>query len=473
MKDDPMEQIKFICNDQDVSTKSHPAVSVLDFVRKELRLTGTKEGCREGDCGACTVLVGELRNERMIYKSVNSCLLPIAALHGKHVVTIEGLNQSELTPIQHAFVDEGASQCGFCTPGFLISLTGYLLSGETLNANEAVEALGGNVCRCTGYASIKRAVAAVMEGVSSGDGKISEHLLFEQKIIPGYFSTVAQRLKNIELYIPEKETGVVISGGTDLFVQKWEALLESDVRVLSNESSNEKIWINNNTLFLNARTTVSEFLSSPLLIKYFPQIETYFSYFGSLPIRNRATIGGNILNASPIGDVTNFLLALDADLHFIDKKKNKRNVALKNFYTGYKQFDKKKNELLGEISFKLPANGSAFNYEKVSKRTYLDIASVNSSMYIETEGALILKINISAGGVAPFPLFLSQTCKWLTGKSISIETIKGAVEIIGGEISPISDARGSAEYKKLLLRQLFYAHFIKLFPGRILIEEVV
>ena len=144
-------KISFICNDQEINTEIHPATTLLDFLRKTLFLTGTKEGCREGDCGACTVLVGELSGNEMKYKTVNSCLLPIGSVIGKHVVSIEGLNVEGLSPVQLAMVEEGSTQCGFCTPGFVISLSAYFLSNKEYFPDEAVESLDGNICRCTGH----------------------------------------------------------------------------------------------------------------------------------------------------------------------------------------------------------------------------------------------------------------------------------------------------------------------------------
>lgn len=465
-------EIQFICNDQDITTDLHPATTVLDFLRNNLHLTGTKEGCREGDCGACTVLVGEINDKTILYKSVNSCLLPLASLHGKHLVTIEGINHKELNPLQHAFVDEGASQCGFCTPGFLMSLTGYYLSNNTFSAESAINSLDGNICRCTGYASIKRAVVKVTDEIKLSKDYSTIEKLVELKVLPGYFLTIPEKLTTIKPLVNQHANGVLISGGTDLFVQQWEKLLSSDVQFLQRDSSTPTIWIEGDSCFIDARTTISEIKSSAILKKYFPQLENYFQYFGSLPIRNLATVGGNIINASPIGDMTNFLLALNSQLH-LNEKNNERVVALKNFYTGYKQLDKKENEILSSVSFKLPQNNFHFNFEKVSKRTFLDIASVNTSIFLEEENLQIKEVRLSAGGVAPYPLYLFKTKEFLINKKISTQLIKQAAEIIQTEISPISDARGSAEYKRLLLRQLFFAHFIKLFPKIISLEVVV
>ncbi len=191
-----------------------------------------------------------------------------------------------------------------------------------------------------------------------------------------------------------------------------------------------------------------------------------------MPIRNSATVGGNIINASPIGDMTIFFLALNASVVLSNGNKQ-RKILLKNLYKGYKQLDKTDDEYLDHIEFKLPSKNSHFNFEKVSKRTHLDIASVNSAMYVETDNNIITEIHISAGGVSPIPLYLEKTSQFLLGKKVTIDTILDAHPIIQSEIFPISDVRGSEEYKRLLLNQLFKAHFIELFPELINVEALI
>jgi xanthine dehydrogenase small subunit len=207
--------------------------------------------------------------------------------------------------------------------------------------------------------------------------------------------------------------------------------------------------------------------------KQFPDIKKYFILFGSLPIRNRATLGGNIVNASPIADMTSFFLALNSKLHLIGLNNVSREVQLRDFYLGYKTLDKKPEEIIQYVSFRLPSVNSFFSFEKVSRRKYLDIASVNTSMLIETDNEIITDIHISAGGVAPIPIYLAKTRNFLMNKNIDHNNIAEAARIALSEISPITDARGSVQYKKLLLRQLLFAHFLKLFPLKVNYEELV
>ena len=474
-----LENINFILNNDEISTSANFGMGLLDFIRKNRRLTGTKEGCREGDCGACTVLVGCLNNDKVEYHSVNSCLMPLGDANGKHIVTIEGLNIEGLNPLQEAMVDEGGTQCGFCTPGFIVSLQGYFLANENVNTNDAIESIGGNICRCTGYAGIKRSADSIAKLISKDGSDKMYHLekLIRLKLIPEYFLAIPQRLKKINLNKKKNGTNgktpdYFVSGGTDLYVQKWETMLESHIKLISGEKKYWGIQVEKDEIKIGGTTTVTEIMNSPVIQKYFPDISGQFKLFGSLPIRNRATVAGNIINASPIADMTNLFLALNSKIALNNGKK-KRELFLKDFYKGYKTLDKKSDEILESVSFKIPPENSRFNYEKVSRRTYLDIASANSSMYIELNGSKIILAHISAGGVAPIPLYLKKTSEFLRGKEVSESIVNEAIEVMLTEISPISDARGTVEYKTLLLRQLIYSHFIKFFPDIISLEEVV
>jgi len=466
--------IEFILNDKLVIAVSPPTTVLLDFLRREQKLIGTKEGCREGDCGACTVLLGELTGNKIKYKTINSCLMPIGDLHGKHLVTIEGINTTRLTKIQESMVNEGGTQCGFCTPGFIISLTGYFLNASVFDFNDAVDYLGGNICRCTGYAGIKRAVEQSINyaGNTVLSPKHNIKDLVNLGFIPEYFLSVNKQLKKIKpIKYKSRAKNVIVSGGTDLYVQKWEEIISSDAQLISSDAGLKGIVKKENKIWIGAGSTIEEIRTSAILQKYILKWAEYLNLFGSLPIRNRATIGGNIVNASPIGDMINLLIALNSDVHLSGGKK-KRTMPLKSFYKGYKTLAKKGNEIVEGFSFPFPAKDSYFNYEKVSKRTFLDIASVNTSILIEIKENKVKHVDISAGGVSAIPLHLSKTCSYLTDKEINTDLVLEAAAIALSEISPISDARGTAEYKRLLLRQLFYAHFIKLFPEIIDVERL-
>jgi xanthine dehydrogenase small subunit len=470
------EKITFILNNELVSAKIDPAIVLLDFIRMQKHLTGTKEGCKEGDCGACTVLAGTLKNYKLEYQSVNSCLLPLGNVNHTHIVTIEGLNSNNLNHIQAGFIKEGASQCGFCTPGFVVSLTGYLTNNQSYEIDKALNSIAGNICRCTGYTSIKRAVSDVLNKFNSTDAneldKISS--LVKNKILPNYFLEITERLKKLnseKSNCHDKSANYFIAGGTDLYVQKPDELLDLEIVFIKNKKLS-CIKVEEDICRVGAATTFEEINDSPAFHTYFPRLKNYFDLIASLPIRNSATIGGNIINASPIGDMTIFFLALNASV-VLSNGVNQRKILLKDFFKGYKILDKTDDEYLEYIEFKLPSKKSYFNFEKVSKRTHLDIASVNSAMYVETESDIITEIHISAGGVSPIPLLLKKTSQFLRGKKITIDSVVEALPIIQSEISPISDVRGSEDYKRILLNQLFKAHFVELFPELIKVEALI
>lgn len=521
------KRIRFICNNRDTETEKPAGMTVLDFLRRDLRLTGTKEGCREGDCGACTILVGEFSEieGRVVYRAVNSCLLPLGEIAGKHVVTIEGINPERdagsetgaqsalppLNPIQELFVQENASQCGFCTPGFIVSLTWFFLESSEITVEKAFEAVAGNICRCTGYESIKRAIRKLTDRFAEtfsiprdGDVRARTGILIEAGIIPSYFTGISERLSGIKRTArseseaalapglqSKRDAAAIIAGGTDLYVQKPDYLEEHPVNFISSQPSLSGIEIGGGECRIGAGTTVETLKASPELIGIIPKMDEYLNLIASAQIRRQATVGGNIINASPIGDLSIMFLALGSECVLADGSANgtdggDRRVPLKDFFLGYKKLDIRKEEILEAVLFPVPSVDSLFNFEKVSRRTHLDIASVNSAALITLEGdeieapgsefsaeRRIAEAFLSAGGVAPVPLYLRGTSRYLRGKPVTAEVIKQAADIADGEASPIDDIRGSSEYKRLLLRRLIYAHFIKLFPEQKELEALV
>lgn len=464
--------IKFILNNQSIETELPKGTTVLDFVRYHKNLKGTKIGCREGDCGACTILVGELTGEKLKYRTMTSCLMPIANAHGKHIVTVEGINKKdgELTPVQSAMLENSGTQCGFCTVGFVMSLTNFCID-DTPKTNEmAISAIDGNICRCTGYKSIERACSSLVSrssSVASDENNLKTAITNE--IVPEYFANIKERLSAIsdsefqistsELKNPESQipNPKFLSGGTDLYVQKPEEMVYSGAENLFDNSDLRFINETDEFIEIGASVVVTDLLESEIFQRLFPNLYKHLKLVSSTPIRNMATLAGNFVNASPIGDMTAWFLALDAEIVF----NSERTIALKDFYLGYKQLAKSEDEFISKIRFR--KNFTHFNFEKVCKRTYLDIASVNTAISLKMSGDVIENAYVSAGGVFATPLYLRKTSEFLKDKQINEETIAQANEIIQTEISPISDVRGSAEYKRLLLKQLFTAHFVELF----------
>ncbi|CAN5638549.1 xanthine dehydrogenase small subunit [soil metagenome] len=455
--------VEFILNNQTIQTDLPAGTTVLDFVRYDENLKGTKIGCREGDCGACTVLVGELNEDSVKYRSMTSCLMPIANAHCKHIVTVEGINKpnNELTEVQQAIVDAGGTQCGFCTVGFVMSLTGFCIDETEKSGEMAISSIDGNICRCTGYKSIERAaelVSSQLSVVSSQNNSLE--IAVEKGIVPEYFSGIKNRLAELSQKNPKSKIQnpkFVVGGGTDLYVQRHDEMVYAPAENLFDNSDLRGIEENGEFIEIGASATVTDLLVSPVMQSIFPNPYKHLKLVSSTPIRNMATLAGNFVNASPIGDMTVWFLALDATIVF----NNEREIHLSELYLGYKTLAKTDDEFIKTIRFRKKVQH--FNFEKVSKRTCLDISSVNSAISLKTENNKILEVHAAAGGVAPIPLYLKKTSAFLRGKEISDSTILQANEILQTEISPISDVRGSAEYKRLLLRQLFTAHFVELF----------
>jgi xanthine dehydrogenase small subunit len=468
--------VRFILNNKEIITTKPSGTPLLEFLRYHQHLAGTKTGCNEGDCGACTVLIGELVNGALQYRSYTSCLAPLANVHGRHVVTIEGLNPRQeaqddktvLNPVQLAMYESSATQCGFCTPGFVVSFAAYCLSDKPPTKEAAISGVEGNICRCTGYKSIERAAAKIAELMRHKPAGDKIEFLISNKFLPAYFSTISRRL----LALDSNENGIeeipgmplLVAGGTDLYVQNHEEIKDLQVRKIQKKKNGHNIYSEGVDGIIEANTTVSELLESKLMNQYFPKLEKHIRLVSSTQIRNMATIAGNFINASPIGDFTIFFLALNARLLLSDGI-NERILPLRNLYKGYKSLEKSKEEHIKQIIFTLPGENAYFNFEKVSKRTNLDIASVNSAIQLVLNGQQIIQASLAAGGVGPIPKWLSETSAFLKNKTITPAVISDALAIAQQEISPISDVRGSEKYKRLLLDQLIKAHFIELFPA--------
>ena len=465
--------ISFILNNEHIDCSLPHGTTLLDYIRYHRHAMGSKIGCREGDCGACTVLIGDLDGDRLRYRSITSCLFPIGNVAGKHVVTIEGLNLAGLSPVQQAVVDEGGTQCGFCTVGFVVSLTGFCMDGgQEPDLDGAIAAMNGNICRCTGYKSLERAADVIVRGLLERDDDQPLQWLIDQGYLPAYFSDIPKRLKELAAS-PLPGGGRLVGGGTDLYVQRPEEMAESDPQILFDRKDLVGICEDKDRVVIGAATTAEMLNQSAIMQCYFPDLAAHMKLVSSTQIRNMGTLAGNFVNASPIGDLTVFFLALDASLHMQGGAKGSRTVALKDFYQSYKVMDLLPQELIVAISFAKPGAGICFNFEKVCKRTHLDIASVNSAIQLEVADNTIIGAHISAGGVYQIPFYLKKTAAFLAGKAITEEVVSQAAAIADGEISPISDIRGSESYKRLLLRQLIYAHFLTLFPDTLALEALV
>lgn len=466
--------IEFILNNKKITTDTNKSMTLVDFIRENRNLKGTKIVCREGDCGACTVMVGQLSNDNksIIYKTITSCISPLANANGKHIVTVEGLNiDNNLNKIQQSLKDNYASQCGFCTPGFVVAMANYCLNNNSQTSEQMLDAISGNICRCTGYVAIINSAKELVENSKSQGQKYTLNQLIEHGFIPEYFSNITEKLIEVNQKPHVVSGEKIIAGGTDLYVQQADTLLQThNLRYISLEQG-QSVMIEDDMCSISGLATVTDLFDHKELNQRIPNLQSYLRLLSSQAIRNMATVAGNFVNASPIGDMSAFFLALDAIL-LIAKGDDSRKVALKDFFLDYKKIDLKDDESIAKLWFKLPNNNSQFNFEKVSKRKHLDIATVNTAIHIETDGNIIKDIDLSVGGVAAIPKYLNLTCDFLKGKEINQKTLQQAIDIMNTEITPISDVRGTSEYKRLLANQLVKAHFIKLFPNEIKFSEV-
>ena len=460
----------------------------LDWIRGEQRLTGTKEGCREGDCGACMILLGSMSPDGPVWEAALSCLLALGELDGRHVITIEGIASGGLTPVMEAMLDEGASQCGFCTPGFVVSLTGYLVSGGRITYEGAVRAIEGNLCRCTGYGSIQRAAKRLVELFGELPESLPERIdeLIRAGVIPPEIGRLMNDLPTAAMSAEEarRSAGSVrltLGGGTDHFVRNPDPeadFLEGEaVTLMGRERAMQIIAREGQDLFVGAAASIQDFFESPIVQELYPGIERHESDFASLPIRNRATLAGNITNASPIGDMTSILLALSARVRIRSSDgKSTRELPLDRFFLGYRQTALEPGDQVEALLLPVPgfAPRICFNFEKVAKRRHLDIASVNSAfLALADEEGRITSVTLSAGGVGPIPARLSKTETYLRGRRVDAQTAARAAEIAADECAPIDDVRGTADYRRALLGRFMWAHLMRLAPELALEKELM
>lgn len=455
---------EFWLNDRHIRTSLPKGMPLVDFIRREEGLPGTKVGCREGDCGACVVLEGRLLNGKVEYLAITACLATLGRAHGRHIVTVEALAGADLNPVQQAICDHAATQCGFCTPGIVMSLTAFCLSRRPASADRAVDALDGNLCRCTGYQSLKTVAAGLAACLPTLPEDRPISWLISKGYIPAWFAGMEERLTAIPL--PEMGEGALLAGGTDRMVQAPDEIMAHTPQLLPPDTDWNTIRLEEGDFVIGAGATSTEIIEHKALRDCFPHLPEYGRLIASTPIRNMGTLGGNLANASPIADWAIFFLALDATV-VLTGPEGERRLPLSSFFKAYKQLDMKAGERIAALRFPRPPAGHFFHFEKVCKRKHLDIASVNSAAFLVMDGGKIATARISAGGVSPVPLLLKETSRFLTGKAPDEAVLAGAQAIAQQEIAPISDIRGSAAYKRLLLRQLIFAHFMSFFPGLI------
>ncbi|MEM9971545.1 MAG: xanthine dehydrogenase small subunit [Pseudomonadota bacterium] len=430
--------IRFSLNGETVEVEAPPTRTLLDWLREERGLTGTKEGCNEGDCGACTVMVTDKGGPR----SLNACILFMPQLDGKAVRTVEGIAgpQGEVHPVQQAMIDHHGSQCGFCTPGFVVSMA----TAHTVGRKDHDDVLAGNLCRCTGYAPIVRAAEAAQA----------------QPVPPwmqdkGPDADAAQDVDSFAHWYADNPDATLIAGATDvgLWVTKGFSELEKPV-FLSAVRGLDKIECLGETIRIGATVTMSKLL--PILRARHPSYAEMVRRYGSEQVRNAATIGGNVANGSPIGDNPPALIALGATLH-LRQGDVRRTMPIEDFFIEYGKQDRAPGEFVEAIA--IPSEAPALRCYKLSKRFDQDISAVCGCFNVRVDGDIVTEARIAFGGMAGTPKRASSVEAALVGKRWSEASVEAAIPLFSDDFTPLSDMRASASYRLATAENMLLRYF--------------
>ncbi|HUN93551.1 MAG TPA: xanthine dehydrogenase small subunit [Burkholderiaceae bacterium] len=490
-REDPGGTIRFVLDRKVVALKDvDPTRTVLEYLREDCGRTGTKEGCAEGDCGACTVVLAELEGSGVRFRAVNSCIQFVPTLDGKELITVENLRGSRggLHPVQQAIVDCHGSQCGFCTPGFAMSLFALYKSRSDPSRAEITEALAGNLCRCTGYRPLVEAAERMYRigheasdrhehwmscsfstetsvEAAAGEREMIERLeairprgTLELRHGDSRFVAPASldELARVRAKHPEAR---ILAGGTDvgLWVTKQHRRLRELIHV-GRVAELRRIETTDTHLEIGAAACITD--AMPAVARHFPHFAELLRRYASPPIRNAATLGGNVANGSPIGDSMPALIALGATI-VLRRADGARELPLEAFYLGYQKNAFEPGEFLERIRIPLLPPASRFRTYKVSKRIDQDISAVCAAYRLDFDGATIADARIAHGGMAATPKRAAACERALVGRPWNDATLAAAAAALESDYAPISDMRASAAYRRLVARNLLTRFFVE------------
>ncbi|MBN9303611.1 MAG: xanthine dehydrogenase small subunit [Devosia sp. 67-54] len=461
--------LRFILNDEEIAISEIRATeTLLDYLRLTRRLRGSKEGCAEGDCGACTVLVGRLRGGELSYETVNACICFVGMLHGTHVVTIEHLSPASgpLHPVQQAMVDFHGSQCGFCTPGIVMSLYGLWMQTPRPSVPEIEVALQGNLCRCTGYQPIVKAGLAMSQ---YGAVEADPLLLHRTQMVARLEALRDGRTVDIgegrnRLIVPASVDdlaeiyaanpgGTLVSGATD--VGLWVTKFMRDIGpmiYIGHLPELQTITETEGALTLGAGITYTQ--ARVAVVKHFPQLAELWDRIGGGQVRNAGTVGANIANGSPIGDTPPPFIALGAHIT-LRRGNERREVKLKDFFIAYGKQDRQPGEFVESVTIPYLPAGEKFACYKVSKRKDEDISALCGAfrIFVNDDGVVGM-VRIAFGGMAATPKRAKAVEEALLGKPWTAATVEAALPAFAADFQPLTDMRASKEYRMLAAQNL-------------------